>query len=497
LASGFIRRLLSLIVVVAGVTAAQTAPPEGSVQGVPPGPIATPIKPTPAQSAPPRKDIPAIAKSANGAIVTVITATGDRPIAQGTGFLVSADGMIVTNYHVIKEGNVAIVKFPDGTVLPVDGVLAADKVRDLAVIKIHGKPFRTLTLGNSDQIQVGEEVIAIGNPLGLELTVSNGILSGVRSVKKEGGKFLQVTAPISHGSSGGPLFNMAGEVVGITAMYFEGGENLNFAIPVNDAKLLLQKRSAKLQDLPNEADTEESPKETNAEATPAQEQTCNKQAEKFAGYKRRDYGHVKYPFKSGYTNHYDAETSRCYVEVVLDFGAGKNPTQSIGWFSGRLYFIYDASVEGEGSPEYGSFNQSEDRESCSIQPSGRPNIRCRSEEEFNELGLKYFGIIQSTTTLLVIPPNQPNGPWPPSAKIAAGSWTSKLAMEDGRYCYQNPAESLYFLPSSLDIFDGHILSCSTINNSMEAQEKSCRAAKNSTKDCDEFLRKIEVIKAGL
>jgi hypothetical protein len=95
-------------------------------------------------------------------------------------------------------------------------------------------------------------VVAIGNPLGLELTVSNGILSGVRTAEKEGGKFLQITAPISHGSSGGPLFNMAGEVVGITSMYFEGGENLNFAIPVNDAKRLLQDQTAKLQSLPNE-----------------------------------------------------------------------------------------------------------------------------------------------------------------------------------------------------------------------------------------------------
>ena len=102
---------------------------------------------------PPRKDIPAIAKAANGAIVTIITADNDKPIAQGTGFLVSADGVIVTNYHVIETGNVAIVKFPDNTAFPVDGVLAADKVRDLAIIKIHGKTFRTLTLGNSDEFK--------------------------------------------------------------------------------------------------------------------------------------------------------------------------------------------------------------------------------------------------------------------------------------------------------------------------------------------------------
>ena len=205
-----------------------------------------------AQSAPPRKDIPTIAKAANGAVVTIITAINDKPIAMGTGFLVSPTGLIVTNYHVIKTGNVAVVRFPGGADFAVDGVLAADKVRDLAIIKIHGKSFRALTLGNSDGLQIGEDVVAIGNPLGLELTVSNGILSGIRTVEKEGGKFLQVTAPISHGSSGGPLFNMAGEVVGITSMYFEGGENLNFAIPVNDAKRLLSNQSASLSSLPNE-----------------------------------------------------------------------------------------------------------------------------------------------------------------------------------------------------------------------------------------------------
>lgn len=206
------------------------------------------------QSAPPRKDIPSIAKAANGAIVTVVMANNDKPIARGTGFLVRADGAIMTNYHVIATGNVGVVKFSDGTILPVDGVLATDKFRDLAILKIHGKTFPTLTLGNSDQIQVGEEIVAIGNPLGLELTVSNGILSGIRSDEKEDGKLLQITAPISRGSSGGPLFNMFGEVVGINAMFLEGGESLNFAIPVNDAKNLLKNQTVQLQQLPNERD---------------------------------------------------------------------------------------------------------------------------------------------------------------------------------------------------------------------------------------------------
>jgi hypothetical protein len=205
-----------------------------------------------AQSAPSRKDIPTIAKAANGAIVSIITSGKDgKPVAQGSGFLVSTDGRIVTNYHVIKGASSAIVKLPDGAFYDVDGAVAVDKVRDLAVIKSHGQNFRVVTLGNSDRVQVGEEIIAIGSPLSLESTVSSGIVSSIRTIEDEGGKFLQVTAPISPGSSGGPLFNMAGEVVGITTLFLKGGENLNFAIPINDAKRLLLAHS-KVQPFPVE-----------------------------------------------------------------------------------------------------------------------------------------------------------------------------------------------------------------------------------------------------
>jgi len=209
-----------------------------------------------AQSVVPRRDIPAIAKAANGAVVSIVMSDKDsKPIAQGSGFLVSKDGIIITNYHVIAEGSSALVKLPDGAFFVVDGVLAFDKARDVAVIKAHGDNFHTLTLGNSDRVQVGQEVVAIGNPLSLESTVSNGIVSGIRADADLGGKFLQVTTPISPGSSGGPLFNMEGQVVGITTMYLKGGENLNFAIPINDAKRLLLAKYSKLQNFPNEPES--------------------------------------------------------------------------------------------------------------------------------------------------------------------------------------------------------------------------------------------------
>jgi V8-like Glu-specific endopeptidase len=245
-----------LFFLVAGVVAAQAAPPAHTQTAPKPaGQSSTPaLKPNaPYQLIPPRKDIPTIVKAANGAIVSIIMSDENgHAIAQGTGFLISKDGRIVTNYHVIENGSSAVAKLPDGAFFVVDGVLASDKVRDVALIKAHGENFRTLTLGNSNQLEVGEDVVAIGNPLSLESTVSSGIVSGIRTAEKEGGKFLQVTTPISPGSSGGPLFNMAGEVVGITTLYLEGGQNLNFAIPINDAKHLLLAKSPKMQDLPNE-----------------------------------------------------------------------------------------------------------------------------------------------------------------------------------------------------------------------------------------------------
>jgi S1-C subfamily serine protease len=212
-------------------------------------------------------DIPAISREANGAIVSIVMSDKDgHPIAKGSGFFISKDGHVLTNYHVIRNGSSAVIKLPNGAFFAVDGVLASDKNRDVAIIKAHGNDFRTLTLGDSDRLQVGEEVVAIGNPLSLESTVSNGIVSAVRTIEAEGGKFLQITAPISHGSSGGPLFNMAGEVVGITTSGYNGGGNLNFAIPINDVKPMLVARLSNARALPDEPEADEK-----AEATiPAQ-----------------------------------------------------------------------------------------------------------------------------------------------------------------------------------------------------------------------------------
>ena len=235
-------------------------------------------------------DIPAISREANGAIVSIVMSDKDgHPIAKGSGFFISKDGHVVTNYHVIRNGSSAVIKLPNGAFFAVDGVLASDKDRDVAIIKAHGNDFRTLTLGDSDRLQVGEEVVAIGNPLSLESTVSNGIVSAIRTVEDEGGKFVQITAPISPGSSGGPLFNMAGEVVGITTSHIKGGQNLNFAIPINDVKPMLRSTLSTVRALPDEADEvenhENSPSPKVGQATLAYERTVDREGKAHYAFK--------------------------------------------------------------------------------------------------------------------------------------------------------------------------------------------------------------------
>ncbi len=172
--------------------------------------------------------------------------TEKEEISGGTGFIVSEEGMILTNRHVVLEEEA------DYTVLTNDGkeysakVLARDSFRDLAVIKIEGQePFPTAKLGDSDSLQIGQTVIAIGNALGeFRNTVSAGVISGLgRTVTASGGGIIetledviQTDAAINRGNSGGPLLNLKGEVIGVNFAMAEAAENIGFAIPINKAK---------------------------------------------------------------------------------------------------------------------------------------------------------------------------------------------------------------------------------------------------------------------
>src|SRR3954447_5183146 len=151
-------------------------------------------------------------------------------LSRGSGFFVEVD-RIVTNRHVLEGAYRAEVHSSSGAVFPVKGVLAVDAEGDIALLKIDAPapPIRPLALDKTSP-QEGESVVVIGNPLGLEGSVTNGIVSAVRDIPTFG-RIIQITAPISSGSSGSPVVNMQGQVIGIATLQITGGQSVNFAIP--------------------------------------------------------------------------------------------------------------------------------------------------------------------------------------------------------------------------------------------------------------------------
>lgn len=161
-------------------------------------------------------------------------------LAAASGFIIDSTGKAVTNYHVIEDAYYVRAKLTDGRLVNVTKILYMNRSKDVAIIQLEGSNYSTVKLGDSENIITGQNIFVIGNPLGLENTISNGIVSSSKRVLHNN-TFIQVTAPISHGSSGGVLLNTSGEVIGVTTMYIENGQNLNFAIPINDVKESLDK----------------------------------------------------------------------------------------------------------------------------------------------------------------------------------------------------------------------------------------------------------------
>ena len=202
------------------------------------------------------------------AVVKIVsTNTQGRLLGQGSGFLVSTDGLVVTSYHVIKGCQRAVIHMTGGSgrqEMVVKGVVALDMAGDLALLRVDTGGLRVtfLELAGGPLPEVGTEVFAIGSPEGLENSFTKGIVSGHRKASRLGSHydesmyFLQISTPISRGSSGGPLLTEDGKVVGVTsASYHEASaQNLNFAVPANRVSKLLTQRG-KLQSLASAANT--------------------------------------------------------------------------------------------------------------------------------------------------------------------------------------------------------------------------------------------------
>ncbi len=169
----------------------------------------------------------------NNDAVVVINTYGkkNKPMGQGSGFIISTNGVIVTNHHVIDGAVKIFVKMGEKRI-KVDHVISKDKANDIAVLKIKRGNYPLVSMGSMDDISIGENVYVIGSPQGLENTISDGILSGLRELTL-GKKVLQITAPISPGSSGGPVFNEEGNVIGIVTFQVKAAQNLNFAMPID------------------------------------------------------------------------------------------------------------------------------------------------------------------------------------------------------------------------------------------------------------------------
>ena len=159
----------------------------------------------------------------------------------GSGFIIGADGRILTNAHVVDGADTVKVTLKDGRTFE-GKVLGEDPVTDVAVVKIQANQLPTVALGNSDQLKPGEWAIAIGNPLGLDNTVTTGIISATGRSSSAVGvpdkrvSFIQTDAAINPGNSGGPLLNQRGEVIGMNTAIIQGAQGLGFAIPINTAQ---------------------------------------------------------------------------------------------------------------------------------------------------------------------------------------------------------------------------------------------------------------------
>ena len=185
-----------------------------------------------------------LVKKVKPGVVLIETFDKDnKPIGQGSGFFIDNKGSLITNHHVIEGAYSATIKTSSGREYPVEGIVAKDTEADIVKLVVNLPDANITFLNLSENVpSEGEDIFVIGNPLGLKSTVSSGIVSAVRDIPAFG-KILQITAPVSPGSSGSPVINSKGEVIGIATFIFTEGQNLNFAIPCD--KIIALKETPK------------------------------------------------------------------------------------------------------------------------------------------------------------------------------------------------------------------------------------------------------------
>lgn len=171
-------------------------------------------------------------------LIKVYDRMGEQ-VGVGSGFLIKKS-VVATNFHVIRGASSATVTLVgSSTPLKVEGIVGVDELRDLALIKLDKDAGAPLVLADISELEIGEDIYVFGNPRGLEGSISNGIVSSKGTRMIEGEELIQITAPISPGSSGGPVVNRQGQVIGVASASLRGGQNLNFAVPAPFLSLLV------------------------------------------------------------------------------------------------------------------------------------------------------------------------------------------------------------------------------------------------------------------
>jgi len=173
-------------------------------------------------------DIPEIVRKAKPAVVEIITTDARGNVASGTGFFITSEGLLLTNYHVIKNARTVGARTPSGAYYPFTGEWMRLPNVDIAMLKFNANDVPYLQLDSNTKIEEGQRVLVIGSPEGLQGTVSDGLVAAIR----EKGQYIQITAPISHGSSGSPVLNEQGQVIGVATAQISRADPYKIAVSV-------------------------------------------------------------------------------------------------------------------------------------------------------------------------------------------------------------------------------------------------------------------------